>query len=358
MADAKTWFLATRPKTLTAAFVPVGVGTALAYAHGQVRPLAAVMALCVALFMQIGTNLANDYFDHKSGADNADRLGPTRVTQAGLIAPRQVFLGAVAAFGLAFVSGLVLVSMTGWPLLAVGVLSILCGFAYTGGPFPLGYNGLGDVFVFVFFGLVAVVGTYYAHTLALHPMAFWVATHVGVTAVALLVVNNLRDIDTDRAAGKNTLAVLLGRGFTRAQYVAMLTIAYLVPVLAVVVGGEHPTWLTPLLTLPLAVVLVRRVYTLKGRALNGLLAQTAAFQLVTGLLFVVGIVLSVVVAPSSPPSARVRPERGHTVHRVMLPVDASTKNTGPPSGAPVFHDPTPRVAHLSVNTRPWRAGEG
>ncbi|MEL6181100.1 MAG: 1,4-dihydroxy-2-naphthoate polyprenyltransferase, partial [Myxococcota bacterium] len=269
MADAKTWFMAIRPKTLTAAFVPVGVGTALAYAHGQMRPLAAIAALLVALFMQIGTNLANDYFDHQSGADNDDRLGPTRVTQAGLIPPQQVLTGAIVAFGLAFVSGLILVSMTGWPLLAVGIVSILCGFAYTGGPFPLGYNGLGDLFVFVFFGLVAVVGTYYTHTLALHPMAFWLATHVGVTAVALLVVNNLRDIETDRAVGKNTLAVLLGRTFTRAQYVAMLVIAYLVPVLAVAAGYGHPVWLLALLTLPMAIILVRRVYTLQGRELNG-----------------------------------------------------------------------------------------
>jgi 1,4-dihydroxy-2-naphthoate octaprenyltransferase len=203
----RVWLLAARPATLPAAVVPVLVGTAAAVGGGAApRPGPFVGALAAAVLIQVGTNLANDYFDYRKGADTIARLGPTRVTQSGLVAPSTVRAATALTFGLAALIGLYLVWVGGWPILVVGLLSILSGIAYTGGPWPLGYHGLGDLFVFVFFGVVAVTGSAYLQTGQLEPFALLASVPVGMLVTAILVVNNLRDVETDRAAGKRTLA--------------------------------------------------------------------------------------------------------------------------------------------------------
>jgi 1,4-dihydroxy-2-naphthoate octaprenyltransferase len=268
--------------------VPVLVGTAavLPDEGALPRPLAFLAALLCALLIQIGTNFANDYFDFHKGADTADRLGPTRVTQAGLIAPGRVLAATILTFGLAALLGLYLVALGGWPILLVGVLSILSGLAYTGGPYPLGYHGLGDVFVFVFFGLVAVVGSAYVQVGRIEPAAVAAAIPTGLLVTAILVVNNLRDADTDRAAGKMTLAARFGRSAARLQYGALVLGAYLFPpALPLFDPSAKSHWL-PWLTLPLALLLVRTVATRSnGPVLNRALKQTGLLHLLFGLLF-------------------------------------------------------------------------
>ena len=286
----KVWVLASRPRTLPAALAPVVVGTALAVAHGVFAWGPALAAMLGALFIQIGANFANDYFDFKSGADTPERLGPMRVTQAGLVTPAQIKAATALAFGLATLAGLYLTTVGGWPIVAIGVLSILAGLAYTGGPFPLGYNGLGDLFVFLFFGLVAVAGTYYVQALSLNPIALAVAVPVGLLSTAIIVVNNLRDVATDVKAGKRTLAVLLGPAFARAEYVALLVLSYLAPVALAAAGAVGWTVCLTFLSLPLAIKLVRQVHTLEGRPLNAVLAGTGQLLLVFSLLFALGLV--------------------------------------------------------------------
>ena len=288
----RPWILASRPRTLTAAMTPVVVGTALAVqAHAFNAPLA-LAALISAILIQIGANFANDLYDFKKGADTPDRLGPTRVTSAGLLAPRTVEIGMWLTFGLAALFGLYLIYAGGWPILAIGVASILAGIAYTGGPVPLGYIGLGDLLVFVFFGLIAVGGTFYvqAHTVA--PQVYFAAAAVGVLTTNILVVNNVRDADTDRAAGKRTLAVLLGRNAARGEYVLLLLVAYATPLVLWLAFGLSPWVLLALLSLPLAIRLARTVLTATdGPALNQALAGTAQLLAVFGVLLAIGIIL-------------------------------------------------------------------
>lgn len=286
----KLWWMAARPKTLSAAFVPVFVGTAIAVSDEVFSVWPFLAALIGAGLIQIGTNFANDYFDFKSGADNEDRLGPTRVTQAGLISPEAVKRATILTFGLAFGVGMYLVMHAGWPILLIGVASILSGIAYTGGPYPLGYNGLGDVFVFVFFGLIAVAATYYVQALTWSGETLVAAVPIGLLSTAILVVNNYRDVDTDRVAGKRTMAVRLGRRATRWQYLVMMVIAYLIPVGQVVTGAKGML-LLPLLTLPLAVGLVKKMWTLQGEGLNPVLASTAKLLAIFGVLYSVGYLL-------------------------------------------------------------------
>lgn len=285
------WILAARPKTLPAAAAPVVVGTAVAIGEGVFAAGPALAALLGALLIQIGANFANDVFDYKKGADTGERLGPLRVTQAGLLSPGQVMAGMWVTFGLATLIGLYLVWVGGWPVVAIGVLSILSGIAYTGGPFPLGYNGLGDLFVFVFFGLVAVCGTYYVQVLTVSAAAVWASVPVGFLATAILVVNNLRDVDTDRAAGKKTLAVRLGRRGAQIEYLLLVYGAFLVPLLMWFLRLASPwvmlSWASLLLVRPL----VRMVLTEKGRPLNLALAGTARLELVFSVLFAVGLAL-------------------------------------------------------------------
>lgn len=285
VGPGRAWLLATRPATLAAAITPVVVGSAAAAADGYFQPLAFSAALLAAMLIQIGCNLANDYSDFFHGADTAARLGPMRVTQSGLIAPPAVLRAAALVFGLAALLGLYLVWVGGWPILAIGALSIAAAVLYTGGPWPLGYHGLGDLTCFVFFGLVAVLGTAYLHSHTVTPLAWVAAIPVACLVTAILVVNNLRDIDTDRATGKHTLAVLLGRGGTRAEYVLLLAVAYLVPLAGGLAGGASPWFWLPWLTLPLAISLVRRVYTVEGRPLNLALRDTARLHFLFGILF-------------------------------------------------------------------------
>lgn len=287
----RAWVLAARPKTLPAAVSPVIVGTAVAASHGSFALGPALAALAGALLLQIGSNFANDYFDHLKGVDTAERIGPTRVTASGLLSPAEVRWGMVAVFGAAALIGLYLIVVGGWPILAIGAASILAALAYTGGPKPFGYIGLGDLFVFLFFGPVAVVGTYYVQTLRGSLDTWLVSIPVGALITAILVVNNLRDIETDRRTGKITLAVRLGRRGAQIEYLLLLAAAYItLPVLWLL---SWNTWLLlPWLTLPLAVQLWRTITTAEdGPTLNAALAGTARLSLLFSLLLAIGLLL-------------------------------------------------------------------
>lgn len=290
---AGSWILAARPKTLPAAAVPVLVGTAVAAHHTRIDALVFVATLAAALLIQVGTNFANDYSDFVSGADGAGRLGPTRATQSGLIAPGAVKAATYTTFGLALLIGLYLAWVGGWPIVAIGSVSIVCGFLYTGGPWPFGYHGLGDLFVFVFFGLVAVAGTCYLQSGTWPTLAFLAAIPVGLLCTNILVVNNLRDLPTDRDAGKHTLAVRIGDRATRWQYVVFTLLAYAMPVV-ITWGRSGVAWyLLPWLSAPLAAVLVRRVLgPSAGRELNAVLERTGQLLLVFGILLAMGLVLA------------------------------------------------------------------
>jgi 1,4-dihydroxy-2-naphthoate octaprenyltransferase len=279
--------MAARLRTLPAAVAPVLVGTSLALGNGTFHPLAG------AIFIQVGTNLSNDYSDARRGADTEDRLGPVRVTAGGLVPPSQVLMATYVTFGLAVLCGVYLIVVAGPVLLAIGAASILAGIAYTGGPKPYGYEGLGEVFVFLFFGVVAVAGSYFVQVQSLPWEAFVCAVPVGLLASAILVVNNVRDLETDRRAGKRTLAVRLGRERTRDLYVAMLVGAFLTAPLPWPLGSMSAWLLAPWLAAPLAVKLVGVVRTrVDGPALNGALARTGALQLVFCVLFAAGILAS------------------------------------------------------------------
>ncbi len=292
-AGMRIWLMAARPRTLPAAIAPVLVGTSLAVAQGVFHAIAFLAALLGSVFIQIGTNLANDYSDARRGADADDRLGPVRVTAGGLAPPRQVLLATYATFGAAVLCGLYLVSVAGPELLLVGVASILAGVTYTGGPKPYGYEGLGELFVFLFFGVVAVVGSYYVQIQALPFDAFALSVPVGLLAAAILVVNNVRDIEGDRRAGKRTLAVRLGRERTRALYAGMVLAAFVAP-LVPWLGGSLTAWLLlSWLAAPVAVPLARTVREHSdGPSLNRALAGTGMLQLVFSLLLAAGVLLS------------------------------------------------------------------
>jgi 1,4-dihydroxy-2-naphthoate polyprenyltransferase len=287
------WLMAARPRTLPASVAPVLVGTALAATEGTFRPLTFIAAMLGAVFIQVGTNLSNDYSDARRGADTEDRLGPVRVTAGGLVPPRQVLVATYVAFGLAVLAGAYLIATAGWELLLIGVASILAGVLYTGGPRPYGYEGLGEVFVFLFFGVVAVSGSYFAQVERLTWEAFVLAVPVGLLASAILVVNNVRDLETDRRAGKRTLAVRLGRERARALFVAMIVGAFLSAPLPWLTGSLSPWLLLSWLALPLAVPLVRVVRTrTDGPSLNGALAGTGRLQLAFCVLLSAGLVAS------------------------------------------------------------------
>ena len=287
----KTWLMAMRPKTLTAGAVPVLVATALAYGEGVGRLLPALAALVGAVLIQIGTNFINDYYDFKKGADTAERLGPKRVTQSGLIAPSTVLMGGLACFALATLVGLYLVAVGGWPIVLIGVMSLVCGYAYTGGPYPLGYHGLGDLFVLIFFGLVAVTGTYYVQAGFVGPAAWWASLPVGAIGTCLIVVNNQRDASTDVKAGKRTVVVRFGAGFGRAEYVLLLVASYATPFVLFARGLASAWVFLPLLSLPLVAPPLKMMLKSEGAALNPALGATARLQLVFGLLFALGLYL-------------------------------------------------------------------
>jgi 1,4-dihydroxy-2-naphthoate octaprenyltransferase len=291
--------MAARPRTLPAAIAPVLVGSAAAYILDDLdfRWGAFAAAMVGSIFIQIGTNLANDYSDAKRGADTVDRLGPVRVTAAGLVAPRRVLIATWVAFAIAIACGIYLATVAGPIILAVGVASILAGVLYTGGPRPYGYAGLGEVFVFLFFGVVAVNGSYYVQVEELDWLPFMLSVSVGAMATAILVVNNLRDIETDRRAQKNTLAVRLGRDRTRLLYMALLALAYAALPVALLASEDDDTrrWWAMLgyLSLPLAWRAAEPVLTrTDGPALNGALARTGAVLGLFSLLVTAGLLIS------------------------------------------------------------------
>ena len=289
MATPAQWLAGARPRTLPAALAPVLVGTGAAAALDGFRLSTALLALVVALALQVAVNYANDYSDGTRGTD-ADRVGPMRLVGSGAASPRAVLVAAMLSFAVAAVSGLALAALTSWWLVAVGAVCILAAWTYTGGPIPYGYRALGEVFVFVFFGLVAVVGTTYVQTRTLPGLAYAVAVPIGLLIVAILVVNNLRDIDGDALVGKRTLAVLLGERGTRWAFAGLFGVALLV---VVAVGVVRPWVLITLLAVPLAVPPLRTVLGGgRGPALIAALGGTGRVTLVTGALLAAGLALS------------------------------------------------------------------
>jgi 1,4-dihydroxy-2-naphthoate octaprenyltransferase len=290
-ANFKVWLEAARPKTLPAAVMPVMAGTALAAAHHAVDLARAAICLAFALLVQIGTNFANDYYDFVQGADTAARVGPRRAVAAGLVSPHQMLGATWLVLGVAFAVGLLLVHEVGWALLPVGVISIVCAIAYTGGPYPLGYNGLGDLFVFVFFGMVAVCTTFYVQNGKMTPDVIFCAAAIGLLAANILVANNYRDAETDALAGKKTLVVRFGRNFAIWQYGLSNLVAMLCPP-ALLFTGYHWPVLLPLLLVPLAFSLTHRL----GRSQEAperiaLLGATARLLAAYGVLLSLGLVL-------------------------------------------------------------------
>jgi 1,4-dihydroxy-2-naphthoate octaprenyltransferase len=283
------WWLAVRPATLTASAAPVLVGTAVAWSEGRFAAGPALAALLGAALLQVGANFANDVFDFERGADNADRLGPQRATHQGWVSAAQMKRAMWLAFASAALVGLYLTALAGWPVLALGLVSIAAAYLYTGGPRPYGYLGLGDVAVFAFFGPVAVVGTSYVQSLELTPLAGLASIPIGALATAILVVNNLRDIETDARAGKNTLAVRLGDRATRRYYLLLLAVAYAIPALLWWRGWTGAGVMLSWLSLPLALDVARRMRHERALPLNGCLVRTARLEVIFGLLFALGL---------------------------------------------------------------------
>jgi 1,4-dihydroxy-2-naphthoate octaprenyltransferase len=287
------WILASRPKTLPAAAAPVFVGTAMAWEAGRFHLGAFLMCLLGALLIQIGTNFANDYFDHKKGVDDEHRLGPLRVTQAGLVSHGEMRVATAIVFGLAAVCGAFLVWRAGWPILILGVLSIASGILYTGGPYPLGYNGLGDLFVLLFFGFGAVAGTYYSQALDIGWVVILAGLGPGLFSAAILDVNNLRDVHSDRRAGKKTLPVRFGERFARIEYTLCVVIACCTPFLLNALQPGHPwAYLAALTVIPAIPLPLKTIWTEEpGPVMNDTLAQTGKLLLLYSVLFSLGWVI-------------------------------------------------------------------
>ena len=291
LSKFQSWLLASRPKTLLASVVPVMVGTALAINVGKFNPLVTLVALICSLLIQIGTNFTNDLYDYHKGADTAQRKGPVRVLSAGLISVKEMKTGIVLTFLLAFILGLYLVYVGGIIILIIGVLSIFAGIAYTAGPYPLAYKGLGDIFVFMFFGLIGTMGTFYLQTNQLSMPAFLSSIPVGSLITNILVVNNFRDIEEDRAAGKNTLAVKLGKTFTQYQFIFLIVVSFIVPLLLFLFYGFEFWIFLPYLTLPVVFKTIAMLFTLDGAQLNETLELTAKLSAIYGILFSAGLML-------------------------------------------------------------------
>src|SRR5574338_25797 len=287
----QSWILASRPRTLPAAVVPVMVGSALAVYHGVFFLPYSIVALICSVLIQIGTNFTNDLHDHLKGSDTVERKGPLRVLASGLISVKEMEWGIFIAFSTAFLLGLYLVYSVGIIILCVGIFSIIAGLAYTSGPFPLAYNGLGDLFVFIFFGIVGTVGTFYLHTQQINFLSILISLPVGALITNILIVNNYRDIEEDKNAGKKTLAVLLGKEFSRFEYVFFILISFFVPFLLHFKYGFNFWIFLPYLTLPLAITLVKMIYLLTGTQLNKTLELSAKFSALYGLLLSIGLIL-------------------------------------------------------------------
>jgi 1,4-dihydroxy-2-naphthoate octaprenyltransferase len=289
MNAATAWLSAIRPKTLSMAVTPVVVATALAWRQYAVIDWFVFAAtLLAAVMIQIGTNLHNDASDFERGADTQQRLGPARATAQGWLSARQVKRGSLLAFMTAFAAGIYLVSIGGWPILLLGIAALVSGAAYSGGPLPLSYTGFSELFVYLFFGLAAVMGSYYLQTHELHRLAFAIGSALGMLAAAVLVVNNTRDHDADQRAGRRTLAVCFGAGFSCIEYMLLLLLPFFLPF---VMSGNWIRWL-PLLLLPWAVVLILRFFHQPyGVVMNAILVQTAQLQLLFGVLVTLALLL-------------------------------------------------------------------
>lgn len=292
LTPARVWWSAVRPATLAASVAPVLAGTAVAVHEGSVRPAAGLAALVVAVAMQLGVNFANDYSDFVRGADTPRRVGPVRAASSGVVRPEHVKWAAVAAFGVAGVVGLVLSLATDWRLLLVGAAALLAGWLYTGGPRPYGYIGLGELFVFVFFGLVATCGTVYVEHLRIPPLAILVGCGMGFLASAILVLNNIRDMETDAAAGKRTLATLIGRERMLVFLVVIVSAAFAVPIVIFVTHLASVTVMLVYFGIPIAAVPVRTAFAARsGPPLVAALKRMAAAELAYALLLTVGLIL-------------------------------------------------------------------
>ncbi|MEE8430222.1 MAG: 1,4-dihydroxy-2-naphthoate polyprenyltransferase [Candidatus Desulfatibia sp.] len=285
------WVQAARPKTLWASVAPVVIGSAMAFESGGLHIMSALSALLGAVLIQIGTNFANDYFDFHKGADSTDRLGPTRVVQAGLVPPPTMKAAFIAVFVLAVVPGAYLIWRAGWPLFVIGVLSILFGILYTAGPYPLGYVGLGELFVIIFFGPVAVGGTYYVQTLQISWPVIISGLAPGLFSVAILTVNNLRDVQSDHRAGKKTLAVRFGVTFSKIEYLLSIAIACLIPLILLLHNDKHLYSLLTSVILLAAIPSIKTVFTAEGIVLNHVLESTGKMLLLYSLIFSIGWIL-------------------------------------------------------------------
>jgi 1,4-dihydroxy-2-naphthoate octaprenyltransferase len=282
------WLLAARPKTLAAAVTPVLVGTALARAGSSpIHWPSFIFALLGAVFIQIGTNYVNDALDFKKGADTSARLGPLRVTQAGLLSAEAVLRGAFGCFVVAALCGIPLIVRGGWPIAAIGIASIVAAYAYTGGPYPLAYHGLGEVFVMIFFGFVAVCGSFYLQRLTLDRSAWIGGLAVGSLSVVILAINNLRDLENDRASNKRTLAARFGPRFAYGEIVVFAVLPF-VCVAVIAYWRGRWTLMIPLASVILAIALLIRVARSRGVALNGCLALAGALEWLFGILYVIG----------------------------------------------------------------------
>ena len=287
----QSWILASRPKTLLAAFVPVVVGSALAISANKFYLPYSIIALLCSVLIQIGTNFTNDLYDYLKGSDTVKRKGPRRVLASGLISVNEMRTAIIFVFGLTFLLGLYLVFSVGILILWVGIISIFAGIIYTAGPFPLAYNGLGDIFVFLFFGIVGTMGTYYLHTQEISLLSLIVSIPVGALITNILVVNNFRDIEEDKVANKKTLAVILGREFSKWQFIFLIVISYLTS-FVLHFSFNFSIWIfLPFITLPFSVILIMMLYTLNGEDLNKTLELSAKFSGLYGLLFSIGLIL-------------------------------------------------------------------
>lgn len=288
--DLRSWLLSARPKTLTASLVPVLIGAMVALQHTQVELIWIFPILIATLLIQIGTNISNDYYDFKKGADTADRIGPVRVTQAGLISPKTVQIGSFVIFIAAILTGIPLVMRGGWIIVAIGLISVLFGILYTAGPYPIAYLGLGELFVLVFFGIIAVSGTAYLLTLEWSKLALLSGITIGMLSISLLAVNNIRDISTDRKAGKNTLAARFGHRFARVEYLLAIFIAHAIG-FYLVFQLKSLIWLCIFIpTILLSIEPIKIVFNKQdGQSLNTALAKTARLQLLFGILFSIGL---------------------------------------------------------------------
>ena len=289
-ASLQAWMLAIRPKTLPAGAVPVVLASALAAVDGHFHLLKALVALVCVLGIQVATNFINEIYDFRKGADTAERLGPTRTVAAGLISEKTMINVSASLVGAVFLLGLYLVSTSGWPIFLLGLLSLIFAWAYTGGPYPIAYSGFGDLFVFIFFGLVAVGGTYYVQAHTLLPPVLLAAVAPGLFSVNILLVNNIRDIATDRTVGKMTLPARIGASWARRVYVILTVIAFFVPVL-LSMSGYSPWGMLSFFSLPLAVSMIRQLYASEGRELNNVLAGTGKLLTLHGLLFSAGLLI-------------------------------------------------------------------